>query len=50
MDKSVVDIKVMMRNLKKGMTKTEVKDIDGTFVVKLCGLNIENNCFIHNYL
>ena len=42
MDKSVVDLTVRMRNMKKGMKKTEVKDIDGTFVVKLRGLNIEN--------
>ena len=50
MDKLVMDITVMMRNLKRGMTKTEVKDIDGTFVLKLRGLNIGKFCFIHNNL
>ena len=35
----------MMRNHKKGTTTTKVKDIDGTFVVKLRGLNIENDFF-----
>ena len=55
MEKSVVDLTVRMINLKKKMIKTEVKDIDRTFFdrtffVKLRGLNIENNIFIHNYL
>ena len=42
MGKSVVDLTVRMINLKKGMTTTELKDSDGTFVVKLYSLNIEN--------
>ena len=50
MEKSVLDITVKMINHKKGITKTEVKDIDGTFVVKLHGLNIRNVFLIHNYL
>ena len=42
MQKSVVDLTVRMRNMKKEMTTTEVKYIDGTFVVKVRGLNIDN--------
>ena len=45
MEKSVLDLTVKMRNQKKGMTKTEVKDINGTFVVKLRGLNLGNKYF-----
>ena len=41
-EKSVLDLTVRMRNLKKGMKTTELKDIDGNFVVKLRSLNIEN--------
>ena len=32
----------MLRNMKQGITTTDVSDIDGTFVVKLRGLNFEN--------
>ena len=49
MEKSVLDLTIKIRNRKKGMTTTEVKDMDGTFVVKLHGMNIENNFKIHNY-
>ena len=42
-EKSALDITVNIINYKKGMTTTEVKDIDGTFVVKLRSLNIEND-------
>ena len=45
MEKSVVNITARMINLKKGMTKTEVKDINVNFVLKLRGLNIEKNIF-----
>ena len=38
----MLDITVRMINLKKLMTTADVKDIEGTFVVKLRGLNIEN--------
>ena len=50
MEKLLLDITVKIRNHNKEMTTTEVKDIDGTFVVKLLGLNVENNIFIQNYL
>ena len=40
MEKSVLDLKVKMRSQKKGIKKAEVKDIHGTFFVKLRGLNI----------
>ena len=45
MEKSVVDITVRMRSIEKVTTTTELKDIDGTFFVKLRGLNIENKFF-----
>ena len=43
MEKSVLDITIKIINQKKGITKTEVKGVEGTFAVKLRGLNIENN-------
>ena len=43
MEKLVVDLTVRMMNLEKAMKRTEVKDIDEFFFVKLCGLNIEND-------
>ena len=45
MEKSVLDITFKMINKKRGMTSTEVNNIDVTFVVKLCGLNIENGLY-----
>ena len=45
MEKSVLDLKVKMRSQKKGIKKAEVKDIHGTFFVKLRGLNIQNKYF-----
>ena len=50
MDKSVVDLTFWMRNIKKGMKTTEVKDTDENFNVKFRCLNIDNNIFIHSYL
>ena len=50
MDKSAANLTVKTRNLKKEMTTTEVKDIYGTFVVKLRGLNIAKDFFIQNFL
>ena len=50
MEKSVLDITDRLRDMKQGTTRTDVRDIDRTFVVKLGGLNIENNILIHNYL
>ena len=49
-EKSVLDITVRLRNLKRGMKTIDVKDVDRTFVVKLRGLNIENYIFVYNYL
>ena len=43
MDKSLLDLTVKIRSEKKGMKTAEFKDVVGTFVVKLCGLNIRNN-------
>ena len=42
MEKSVLDITVILKNMKKVTTTTDVRDIDGTFVVKLHDLNITN--------
>ena len=42
MGKSVLNLTVKIRNQEKVMTNTEVKDIDGSFVVKFRGLNFEN--------
>ena len=50
MDKSALGLTINIRNKKKGMTTTEVRDVDGTFVVKLRGLNIDKVFLIHNYL
>ena len=50
MDKSVFGLTIKIINQKKGIKTNEVKYLDGTFVVKLRGLNIENNILIHNYL
>ena len=44
----VLDIKIKIIHQKKGSTTTEVKAFDGTFVVKLCGMNIEESLFKHN--
>ena len=41
MEKSLLGLKVNIRNQKKGIKTIEVKDFDGTFVVKLRGMNIE---------
>ena len=35
MEKSLVDLTVSMRNLKTGMTTTEVKDIYGAYICKV---------------
>ena len=43
MEKSLLGITIKIRNQKKGMTTTKVKYVDGNFVVKLSGLNIQNN-------
>ena len=43
MEKSLLNITINIINQKKGMTATEVKDVDGNFVVNLRGMNNENN-------
>ena len=50
MEKYVLDLKIKMRNQKKIIMTTEVKDVVGGFVVDLRGLNIKKISFIHNYL
>ena len=50
MEKYVLDLKIKMRNQKKIIMTTEVKDVVGGFVVELRGLNIKKISFIHNYL
>ena len=42
MDKSALDITYSLRNQKQGLTKSDVRDIDGTFVVKLRSIKIED--------
>ena len=42
MEKLLLDITIKIRNQKKEIKNTEVKDVVGTFVIKLRGLNIEN--------
>ena len=49
-EKSVLDITDSLRHQKQGLTTLDVSNIEGTFVVKLRGLNIENYFFIHDYL
>ena len=41
MEKLLLDLTINIRNHKKGVKTTDVKDVDGTFVVKLRGMNIE---------
>ena len=38
MEKSILDLTKQIRNQKKWMPTTEVKDVVGNFVVKLCRL------------
>ena len=40
MEKLVLDITDMLRNMKQVMTTTDIRNFDGTFVVKLQGFNI----------
>ena len=50
MEKSVLDITDSLRHQKQGLTTSDVRDIEGTFVVKLRANNIDNHFYIHNYL
>ena len=43
MYKLVLDITDSLINPKQGVITTDVRDIDGTFTVKLRGLNIDNH-------
>ena len=45
MEKSVLDITDSARHQKQGLTTSDLNDIEETFVVKLCGQNIENYFF-----
>ena len=45
MEKSVLDISDSVRYQKQGLKTSYVSDIEGTFVVNLCSLNIENYFF-----
>ena len=42
MEKPVLDIIDSVRHQKQGVTTLDVSDVEGTFVVKLRGFNIEN--------
>ena len=41
----MLDITDIGRHQNQGWTTSDVSDIEGNFVVKLCGLNIENYSF-----
>ena len=45
MQKSVLDIAYIVSYYIQGLTTSDVRDVEGTFVVKLHGQNIENNFF-----
>ena len=50
MDKSVLGIKYILRHQKQVLTTSDVRDIEGIFVVKLRAQNIDSHFSIHNYL
>ena len=50
MEKSVLDITDTVRLYKQGLTTSDVRDIEGTFVVKLRAQNIDATFSMHNYL
>ena len=50
MEKSVLNITDILIHQKQGLTTSDVRDIEGTFVVKLRGQNIDGHFYIHNYL
>ena len=45
MEKSVLDITDSVRNQKQGLTTSDVRDMEGNFVVKLRGQNINTHFF-----
>ena len=50
MEESVHDLTLKIQNKKKGITTTHVNDFVGYFVVKLRGVEAENQFLINNYL
>ena len=50
MYKSVLDITDSLRHQKQGLTTSDVRDIEGIFVVKLRAQNIDSLFVIQNYL
>ena len=50
MDKSVLDITDSLRHQKQVLKTSYVRDIEGIFVVKLRGHNIDSHFSIDNYL
>ena len=49
MEKSVLDITDRVRHHKQGLTTSDVRDIEGTYFVKLCGHNIDTH-FLYTQL
>ena len=45
MEKSVLDITYSLRHQKQGLTTSDVRDIEGIFVVKLCAQKIDSHFF-----
>ena len=45
MEKSVLDITEILRHQNQGLKTSDVRDIEGTFVVNLRGQNIDSNFF-----
>ena len=50
MEKSVLDITDRLRHQKQGLTTSDVRDVEGTFVVKLRAQKVDSHFFILNYL
>ena len=50
MEKSVLDITYSVRHHKKGLTTSDVKDIEGIVFVKLHAQNIDNHFFYKQLL
>ena len=50
MDKSVLDITDGLRHQKQRLTTSDVRGVEGTFVVKLRAQIVDSHFLIHNYL
>ena len=50
MEKSVLYIKYSVRHQKQGLTTSDVRDVEETFVVKLRSQKVDSHFFIINYL